>query len=208
MFIRCTSRHLGLNLASKALLAIVVVAGVLSLAQHAYAKGYSLEEDETPALCPSGSLVGFASSQYHVRKWGQPAGAEVLFTVSTYSYIEQYHTMFGFGWYQPAPVTTTTSEGEWQWIADGGPPAVRAQCTKRTLFGMEFHFIRLTGAYIGVAWPSWLLGVPGTEQTDVRPGGSTGEGMECWELVMYGYDEYGHYWEVVLEEWCFPVNQS
>jgi hypothetical protein len=180
----------------------VVVGAILAiavLAEGSSATEVRWDETETPALCPTGPLTGHPSSQYDVQKWAQPAGDEVRFDVATYNDTTAYQTVFGYGWYVPAPTTTSTPEGIWDWIADNGQPAVRAECFTRRILGIHVLIVRLTGAYQGYAWPTWQLGPPGTEQTVVRGGGG-GEGIECWELVMYGYDQYGQYWEIILAQ--------
>ncbi|WKW11251.1 hypothetical protein Strain138_000487 [Pseudogemmatithrix spongiicola] len=160
-----------------------------------------------PVLCPQmlppidGHYSSMTGITFNVQKWQQPAGAEVPFRPHTFSLTTRIQpVLFGQGWYEVFPKETQYEGKTWYWQASSGVPGVLASCTRTWTF---FY-----GWVTRVAWmgPVWGHAFPSdfepTTVTRLRPGMS---GLECWELVLVGYDSYGAYYEIVLDSWCNPV---
>lgn len=168
-------------------------------------------EEGVPTFCPERlpPTTGFSlviPGTFHVQRWQQPAGAEVPFTAGSYELTTRIqNVLFGQGWYIVHPRTTTYDEIDWRWESDAGPGGILCSCRFVNLVVWSFVRISWTGQIYGYAWPIYLDG----STTTTRPGGASEGEWQCWELVMYGYDEMGVYWEVILDEWCeFVGNQT
>jgi hypothetical protein len=170
------------------------------------------DEEGVPTACPSNlpptigvSLV--VPQTFAVQKWAQPAGAEVPFRGESYQLWGAFPAvMEGEGWYVVHPRETEHENQRWRWegeaLGRGG-----ILCTCRFINYVVWAMVRVTwtGVMRGHAFPL-DFGATATRPT-LYGGGSEGE-WQCWELVAYGYDGNGEYWEVVIDSWCENVQNE
>jgi hypothetical protein len=167
------------------------------------------EEEGAPGWCPVmlppvWGMYAMTGITFYVPKFGLAAGDEVPFTPQTYSLTTQIQPVqFGWGWYQVFPQQTQHENLTWYWQGyPHGPPGVLTTCSRtfHILFGWVTK-VTWAGQIWGHAFPSEF---PPNEETTTR-GPTIIEGFECWELVAYGWDINGQYYEYVIDSWCTPV---